>query len=237
MENNLCFLLNKKKIYMDMCLIEDEIPIFFSCTDTGGSYYVALCTDMDLPAYCVVETALTQLRDMLCGKIQMRDIFTGQSYCWQVVSTDGNAVNDIVTYMPVNQLDSEDLPLEDSYFCLFNEELKEYVSRINKKIVEGRYDSFPMLTNEAFSDINDGKEINVQVKYKSIPVSAKTYSAAIKLEYVATIKTTGKFKIKYDKEENCIITKEKKSVEDGDMTAGKFFIDNPADKKILLLAA
>lgn len=145
MEKNLCFILNEKKIYMDMCLIEDEIPIFFSCTDTENNYYVALCTDMDLPSYCVVKTEITQLRNMLYGKIPMRDIFIGQKAYWQVVSTDGNAVNDIVTHKSIDELDSGDLPLENSYFSLFSEELQEYADLIRKKVLEGCFDSFPLM--------------------------------------------------------------------------------------------
>lgn len=237
MGKNLCFILNGKEIYMDMCLLEDEIPIFFSCTDIENNYYVALCTDIDLPGYCVVRTAITQLRDMLYGNISMRDIFTEQKFFWQVISKDGKAVNDIVTYKAMEEFDSEDLPLENAFFRLFSEELQTYANLINKKISAGCFDSFPMLTNEALIDINDGKEINVQVKYDTVSVSVESYSKAIKVECVATIKITGNLRIEYNKEENCILTREKKSVESGYMAERKVIVKDPADKKILLLAA
>ena len=216
-----------------MCLIEDEIPIFFSCTDIENNYYIALCTDMDLSSYCVVRTVITQLRDMLYGKISMRDIFTHQKFFWQVISRDGKAVNDIVKYKSINEFDPEDLPLENAFFCLFSEELQEYADLINKKVLEGHFDSFPMSTNEALKDTNDGKEINAKVKYNTISVSAAVYSKAIRMECIVKTKITGSFKIEYNKEENCIITKGKKS----DMVDEKVVLENLMDKKILLLAA
>lgn len=237
MEKNLCFILDGRKIYMDKCLIEDEIPIFFSCTDTENNYYVALCTDMDLPVYCVVKTTITQLRDMLYGKIPMRDIFIRQKFYWEIVSTDGKAVNDIVEYKSINEIASEDLPVEESCFSLFSEELQEYAELISRKILEGCFDSFPMLTNEALKDVNDGNEINVQVKYNMVSALAEAYSRAIKLKYIAATKIIGKFKLEYDMEENCILTKEKKPLEGGDMADGKVCVENPTDKEILLLAA
>lgn len=237
MGKNLCFILNEKKIYMDMCLIEDEIPIFFSCTDTEDNYYIALCTDMDSPVYCVVEVAIAQLRDMLYGKIPMRNIFTGQKYYWEVISIDGKAENDIVEYKPVNEFPSEDLPLEDSCFCLFSEELQIYADSINKKILEGCFDSFPMLTNEALRDVNDGNEIHALVEFGGIFASVEAYSKAISLEYTASVKTVGNFEIKYDKEENCILTKERMLVESGDMAGRKVFAETSDDREILSLAA
>lgn len=216
-----------------MCLLEDEIPIFFSCTDIENNYYVALCTDMDLPCYCVVKTVITQLRDMLYGKISMRDFFTKQKFFWQVISKDGKAENDIVTYKPMEEYDQEDLPVENAFFCLYSEELLEYAHLIDIKVVEGCFDSFPMLTNEVWKDINDGKEINAQVKYDTISFSAAVYSKAIKVECVIKTKITMSCKIEYSKEGNCILTKEKKS----GMADEKVVVENPMDKKNLLLAA
>lgn len=133
---------------MDMCLVEGEIPIFFTCTDTENNYYVALCTDMYLSGYCVVKTVITQLRDMLYGRVLMRNLFIQQKFFWQVISKDGKAVNDIVTYKPIDQLDPEDLPLENAFFQLYSEELSEYADLINKKVLEGCFDSFPVITKE-----------------------------------------------------------------------------------------
>lgn len=218
---------------MDMCLVEDEIPIFFSCTDSEGNYYVALCTDMDVPSYCVVKIVLTQLRDMLCGKISMRAIFTEQQFFWHVISRDGKAENDIVSYKPTGELELEDLPLENAFFRLFSEELQEYADLINRKVLEGHFDSFPMITNEALKDINDGKEINAQVKYNTISVSAAVYKEELQVECVVKVKAAGNHKIEYQKEENCILTKEKRS----DMADEKVVLENPAGKTLLLLAA
>lgn len=95
------------------------------CTDAEDHYYVALCTDMDLLGYCVVKTGLTQLRDMLYGNISMRDIFTEQKFFWQVISKDGKAENDIVTYKPIDEFEPEDLPLENAFFRLFSNDLKD----------------------------------------------------------------------------------------------------------------
>ncbi|MCM1542548.1 MAG: hypothetical protein NC121_14985 [Blautia sp.] len=223
MEKNLCFILDGKEIYMDMCLVEDEIPVFFSCVDTDNNYYVALCTDMDLTCYCVVKPTLTQLKDMLYGKISMRDIFTKQKFFWQVISRDGKAVNDIVEHKPMDKFAPEDLPLENAFFHLFNGELQEYAGLISRKVLEGEYASFPMITNEALKDINDGKEINAQVRYNTISVSASFYSKTIKVECVIKTKATENYKIEYKGEENCISTKEKRS--------------NMAAEKVLLLAA
>lgn len=233
MEKNLCFILDKKEIYMDMCLLEDEIPIFFSCIDMENNYYVALCTDMDSLCYCVVKTAITQLRDMLYGKISMRDIIIKQKFFWQVVSKDGKVENDIVTYKTMEEYDQEDLPVEQAFFCLYSEELQKYADLIKQKVVEGCFDSFPGLTNEDLKDINDGKEIYAQVGYDTIFSSAVVYSKAIDMECVIKTNSTMSSKIEYGKEENCILTKENKS----DMAGEKVVVENLLNKKNLLLAA
>lgn len=237
MEKNLCFILNEKKVYMDQCLLEDEIPIFFSCTDDDNNYYIALCTDMELMCYCVVNIAITQLRDMLYGKISMREIFTQQRFFWQVISVDGDAVNDRVVYNSIDHIKSDDLPLENAFFRLFSEELREYANSIEKKVVAGSFESFPMCTNEVLKDINDGKEINAQVECKMLSAFAETYSKAVKREFVVTVKIAEKVKIEYNREANCILTKEKRSVEGNDITEEKVVVKDLADKNILLLAA
>lgn len=233
MAKNICFILNETELYMDMCLVEDEIPIFFSCTDAEDHYYVALCTDMDLLSYCVVKTGLTQLRDMLYGNISMRDIFTEQKFFWQVISKDGKAENDIVTYKPIDEFEPEDLPLENAFFRLFSDELQKYADSISKKVLGGHFDSFPMNTKEALKDLNDGKEIYAQVKCNMISVSAEVYRKEIKVECVVKVKVTRSFNIEYNKEENCILTKEKRT----DMADEKIVVEKPMEKKNLLLAA
>lgn len=237
MEKNLCFILDEKKVYMDQCLLEDEIPIFFTCTDDDSNYYVALCTDMELMCYCVVEAEIMQLRDMLYGKISMRDIFTQQRFFWQVISEDGDAVNDRVAHKPIDQFSSEDLPLENAFFQLFSEELREYANLVNRKVLEGSFESFPMSTNEALKDINDGKEINAQVRCETMSAIAEIFSKAVIRECVVAVKTTKDIKIEYNREENCIPTKEKRSVEGGNIAGEKVVVKDLADKNLLLLAA
>ena len=64
MDQGLSFIINDEKLYADQVLIEfEEMPVLFVCK--GTHYYLALCTDPDIPAYYVTRSSVFSLLDML----------------------------------------------------------------------------------------------------------------------------------------------------------------------------
>ena len=157
MEKDMCFILNKKPIYNDFCLVRDDIPIFFTCIDDKERYYVAICVDMDLPKYNVVKVTLRQLSDMLQGNISMRDIFKFQHNYWEVLPTDGEIEHDKVMVKKIDEIDDEDLPDENAYFKLYSDSLVTYASKIKAKVMEGKYSHISVDLKEIQDEIIDRK--------------------------------------------------------------------------------
>ena len=132
---NIDFILNGIPVYNDFCLVHDEIPIFFTCKDNENNFYLALCIDMDLPRYNVVQITIEQLHNMLNGIISMKEIFTIQKTYWEVTSINENVENDIVKFKSINEINEKDLPNDDAYFELYSAELKKYDEKIYSHLV------------------------------------------------------------------------------------------------------
>lgn len=234
MAGKVCFILNNRRVYMDQCLVEDEIPVFFTCVDEEGIYYVALCADMDMLRYCVVKTSVLQLNNMLLGKLPMRGVFTGQDFYWEVIPADDSVENDMVINKPVDTMEPEDLPEEGAYFRLYSKELQRYADSINRELIRGDFESFPMRTNDALGDIDDGSKI---LQKGTIFVTAETYCESREIEYTAMLKATKTLLLEYGKEEDCVQVKEKRSVDGGQVMDKKIEVDSLTDKAFLSFAA
>lgn len=181
MKRNLSFILNGISIYTDVCLVRDEIPIFFTCIDDTGKYFLALCVDMDLPKYNIVKVTAMQLDNMLQGILSMREVFTLQENYWEVMPVDDRIENDLVHLKLIKDINLDELPDEDAYFELFNNELIEYAKKINLKIYEGDYKSWNMNICEISDNINETSEFDISTNFNiENSITVETYD---KTEY------------------------------------------------------
>lgn len=231
MKKDLSFILDNVKVYTDTCLVRDEMPIFFTCVDDEERFYLALCTDMDMPQYCVIRVTTTQLNNMLQGMISMKKIFTLQKKCWIVTPVDNNVENDEVLLKNITDLDEDELPDEDAYFELFNDELKMYAKTIRKKMLEGEFVSTIIDNYEILNEIQEGMfKISFGIGVTSVSVETCDTTEIKKKMVIQNVILP-----KYNKEDGCVIAQANYSDVNQKNISNKILVNNA--KEDLSLAA
>lgn len=232
MKKDLSFILDSVKVYTDICLVRDEMPIFFTCIDDEERFYLALCTDMDIPQYCVIRVTTAQLNNMLQGMMSMKKIFTLQKGCWIVTPVDNNIENDEVLRRNITDLDEDELPDEDAYFELFNDELRAYAKMVGKKMIEGEF----------VSAIIDSCEVLSEIQGEPFKISFGKCIASVSVETCDTTEIKKKMVLqnvvlpKYNKEDGYVIVQTDYSVENHKNISNRILVeDGNADS--LLVAA
>lgn len=130
MGKELCFCIEGKELYLEQILVDYEnIPIFFLCKN-NSQYYVALCTDIEIPHYIVVMTESLKVYHLLHGKCPMRDIFLKSGEYWDVVSGDDISM-DTIAKRPIMELDVSVLPEEGACFEILTEEMQFFVQNFD----------------------------------------------------------------------------------------------------------
>lgn len=87
------------------------------------------------------ELYLDKVRDisrMLHGKLTMREIITKQDSFWEVISGD-SIEEDIVFSKKMAAIAENELPYEDSYFCIATSDMQEYLNKVDMKLYVGIY--------------------------------------------------------------------------------------------------
>jgi len=126
MNNELCFKVENKELYLAQVLVEfDKVPIFFLCR-SKEEYYLVLCTDIEEYHYVIVKLSVGDVYGLLHGKIAMRDTILKQDVFWKVCSGD-DIESDIVTKMNIDLMDYSVLPEQGACFTIFTEAIKGFV--------------------------------------------------------------------------------------------------------------
>lgn len=234
MEKNLCFVLDGKNVYMEKCLIEDEIPIFFICVNDESEYYLVLCTDIDTTEYIVVSVSESQLHSMLFGSLTMREIFMEQDFYWDVISEDGTIECDIVQKKSIGEIAEEDLPNEGAYFTLFCEDLREYADKIREDIQRKWFDSSPEFTYDILKSTESESDTFIQNATPiSISICKRSISIIDIIEYEMDFCTS--HKIVYGKERRD--SEKMTSVDGSDIITQKVCIKPSENDNSILSAA
>ena len=132
MSQELCFHIENENIYLEQVLVEDRgIPIFFLCRGRE-QYCMALCTDMEEWKYIVVKVSLTDVYDLLHGKISMRDAILKQMDYWDIVSGEEISL-DVVERKHMNTIRMEVLPEAEACFNIVTEQVKRFVQKFDKE--------------------------------------------------------------------------------------------------------
>ena len=138
MSKELCFCIDDKKIYLEQILVDYmDIPIFFLCSDLQ-QYYVASCTDIDELNYIVVKLRLSEVYNLLHGKIPMRDVILKQKEYWDVMS-DEKIVSDIVVKKNIDEIELEALPEKTACFKILTEQMRLYVQKFDGEFLATKY--------------------------------------------------------------------------------------------------
>ncbi|MCD8347796.1 MAG: hypothetical protein LUD16_07565 [Lachnospiraceae bacterium] len=130
MENNVFFIIDDKKLYLEQVLVDYmDIPIFFLCK-SESVYYIALCTDIEESAYVVVNANSLDIYNMIHGKESMRHSILKQKEYWEIISDD-DVSKDIVRRHPMTELDSSCLPEENACFQILTDEMSSFVRKFD----------------------------------------------------------------------------------------------------------
>ena len=111
-----------------------DIPIFFLCSDLQ-QYYVASCTDIDELNYIVVKLRLSEVYNLLHGKIPMRDVILKQKEYWDVMSGE-KIVSDIVVKRSIDEIELEALPEKTACFKILTEQMRLYVQKFDGNFLQ-----------------------------------------------------------------------------------------------------
>ncbi|MCI8483404.1 MAG: hypothetical protein HFH41_03570 [Lachnospiraceae bacterium] len=132
MERELCFCIEKKELYLEQVLVDYmEIPIFFLCKNSV-QYYLALCIDIDELNYIVTKASISEIYNLLHGKIPMRDVILQQEGYWDVLSGEEVSM-DTVTKHLIGELNKSFLPEEGACFEILTEKMEEFVKKFDNE--------------------------------------------------------------------------------------------------------
>lgn len=130
MNKELCFKIQNISLYLEQILVDYmDIPIFFLCKGEE-QYYVALCTDIDALNYIVVRLSLSDVYNLLHGKIPMRDVILKQKEYWNIISGD-EICSDVVTNMSIDTLEKDLLPEDKACFKVLTKQMEVFVQKFD----------------------------------------------------------------------------------------------------------
>ena len=138
MNKELCFNIENQYLYLKQVLVDYMgIPIFFLCKDKK-QYYIALCTNINKLSYIVTKLSLSDVYNLLHGKIPMRDVFLKQQEYWEIMSGDEVGM-DMVTKKKIETLEQSLLPEADAYFKILTKQIKLYVQEVDNEYLQQTY--------------------------------------------------------------------------------------------------
>lgn len=138
MSRELCFNIENQDLYLEQVLVDYmDTPIFFLCKDKK-QYYIALCTDIDELSYIVTKLSLSEVYNLLHGKIPMRDAILKQQEYWEIVSGDEICM-DMVTKKSIEALEQSLLPEVDACFKILTKQIKMFVQEFDDEFFSAKY--------------------------------------------------------------------------------------------------
>ncbi len=138
MSKELCFIIEKKELYMEQVLVDYmDVPIFFLCKDKS-QYYIVLCVNMEELQYIVTKLPLVDVYELLHGKLPMRDSILKQDIYWMIESGEEICM-DIVIKHKISDIDYSLLPEENACFEVLTERIKKYVQNFDEEYLKEKY--------------------------------------------------------------------------------------------------
>lgn len=173
--NDVCFILEKKNLYVDEYLVDFEIPIFFICKDDENYKYAVECIDSHELIYVIAQVKINDILDMLKNKVSLCDFIKNGSKFWKVKSGDV-VENDIIE--SISDLDSNMLPKQNTFLDLKNKKIENYIKKLELELISFENEfgianlSLRKITSFSFKVdlINDGHLYQNRRKGKRIPL-------------------------------------------------------------------
>ncbi len=175
MNNDVCFIIDNNELYFEKCLVDYDIPIFYVCKDSKGNRYIVLCYDTDEMSYLVAKSNNSEIVQMLEKKITMKQIFEKSKNIWKIYTED-DLESDKVEGVEFESINSEDLPVEKSFFEIASKDLKEYYDFIKcesegyklKKFIKAQPQIIWYMKNiQEYNIVTDSLIYNYSVKKKT----------------------------------------------------------------------
>jgi hypothetical protein len=133
MDDSICFKLGNECLYSEQMLVEyNNDPVFYICKSQNDNYYVVLCLDVEVGEYTIINPNVRDILLMLYGKIPMRNLYNRVNLFWKV-SVGKEIEEDIVTKHDIKDINKNILPYEGEYFIIYNQEIKDYVAKMENK--------------------------------------------------------------------------------------------------------
>lgn len=133
MNNQLCFIIEKQNLYLDKVLVLfNDIPLFFVCHNEDNQRFLVLCTELEKLEYIVIETNMTNLRNMLTRKSTMRDTILKGKKFWKIVSGD-TIGDDVCSTLVKEEIDCSFLPDEGALYKTVCQEDEDYVEKVESE--------------------------------------------------------------------------------------------------------
>lgn len=133
MNNEVCFVINSKKLYVDEYLVEFNIPIFFICKDDSNNRYAVICENTSELEYLICHVSINSLYKMLKNELSLYDFIYKSIEKWILKSGD-TLEADIVE--AVQDLRFDYYPKKNEYLDLNNDKICNYIKRIENELVE-----------------------------------------------------------------------------------------------------
>jgi len=109
--DNVQFVIEGRKLYLEKVLVETSVPLFFICKDNRNIRYAVLCTDTFEFKYVLIQSYNEDIQKMLKMKISMRELFNRavNDVYWEVEVSEEDG-SDIVTIGSIIDIPKEYLP-------------------------------------------------------------------------------------------------------------------------------
>lgn len=131
MNNEVCFVINSKKLYVDEYLVEFNIPIFFICKDDDNNRYAVICENTSELEYLICRVPLNSLYKMLKNELSLYDFIYQSIEKWILKSGD-TLESDLVE--TVQELQFDYYPKKNEYLDLNSDKICNYIKRIENEL-------------------------------------------------------------------------------------------------------
>lgn len=131
MNNDVCFIINSKNLYVDEYLVEFNIPIFFICKDDNNNRYAVICENTSELEYLICQVSINSLYKMLKNELSLYDFIYKSIEKWILKSGD-TLESDLVE--TVQELQFDYYPKKNEYLDLNSDKICNYIKRIENEL-------------------------------------------------------------------------------------------------------
>ena len=153
MSRELCFIIDKKEIYLEHVLVDYmDIPIFFLCKDEKN-YYISLCTDIENYNYIIAKLSQQDVYRLLHGNVSMRNVILKQKRFWEIFSGE-DIGSDTVNQLNIDCIDQSVLPKEGACFESLTPQMDLFIQKFDAEFFnKDSFEISKVLKNDEMSEL------------------------------------------------------------------------------------